>query len=79
MRSKSDAGRRVELDDEIERRAAIEDPSDRRAREARLDRFGDVARAQPVAGDRRPVQHEPHERNVHLLLERQVDDARDSR
>ena len=32
--------------------------------------------SEPVARDRRPVQHEAHERDVHLLLERQVDDAR---
>ena len=32
--------------------------------------------AQAVAGDRRPVEHEAHERDVHLLLEREIDDAR---
>ena len=72
MRSKSALRRRVELHDQIERRAAIEDPADGRAREARLDRLGHIVRPQAVARDRRPVQHEPDERHVHLLLERQV-------
>ena len=33
-------------------------------------------RAQPVSRDRRPVQHEPHKRDVRLLFDRQVHDAR---
>ena len=44
--------------------------------EARLDGLGDVVGPQAVPGDRRAIQHEPDERHVHLLLERQVDDAR---
>ena len=75
MRSKSAAGRSVELDDQIERRAAIEDAPDGRAGEARLDRLGHVARPQAVARDHRAVEDEPHERHVHLLLERQIDHA----
>ena len=55
---------------------AVEDAADRRAREARLDRLADIVGVQAVAGDRGAVQHEAHERDVHLLLEREVDDAR---
>ena len=69
------AGRRVELDHEIERRSPIEDPPDGCPREARLDGLGDIVGVQPVASDRRSVEHEADERDVHLLLERQVDDA----
>ena len=70
------ARRTVELHDEIERRAAVEDAPDGRAGKAGLDRVRHILRAQAVARDRPSVQDEPHERNVHLLLERQIDDPR---
>ena len=47
MRSKSACGRLVELDDQIERRAAIENAADRRAREARLDRLATSSACRP--------------------------------
>ena len=73
------SGGGIELHGQIERRAAIEDPADGRAGQARLDGLGDVFRAQAVARDHRAIQHEPHERDVHLLFERQVHDARHRR
>jgi hypothetical protein len=66
--------RRIELHDQVERGAAVEDAPDGGAGEAGFDRLGHVAGA-AVARDRRPVEHEPDERHVHLLLERQIGHA----
>ena len=70
------AARRIELHDQIECRAAIEDAANRRAREAGLNRLADVARMKAVARDRRSIEDEPHDGYVHLLFEREIDDSR---
>ena len=63
----------IELHDEIERGAPIEDPTDRCAGEACLDGFRDILGSEPLSRNRRPVQYEAHKGDVHLLLERQID------
>jgi hypothetical protein len=69
---------RVQLDDQIKGDAAIEHASDGCARETRLDRFGHILNGQAVSGHRLAIEHETNERDIGLLLERDVSGTLDA-